>query len=116
MAVLSLFSYSMRLNTTGWDYARLTQRARDTAEHLLGLPWTDARLAAGTHSGGAGVDGDQVIWRVVSSRVDEATPLPPGSVGVGAANLKEISITCVAAAGAGVGRRDVTLVVLKVRE
>ena len=116
VAVLALFSYSMKLNATCWDYARLTQTGRDSAEHLVALAWTDVRLTAGTHVGEVTTDGLRVVWLVTDSRIDEATPIPPGSVAIAEANLKEITVTCSAPAGSGIGRRDVTLVVLKARD
>lgn len=116
VSILSLFSYAMKLNATGRHYAQLTQCARDTAEHLLALPWTDPQLAAGAHSGGADVNENQLIWRVSDSRVDESAPVPLVSSAFGEANLKEITITCVAGLEAGIGRRDVTVVALKVKE
>jgi Tfp pilus assembly protein PilV len=115
VAVLSLFSYAMRLNVTGRQYAGLTACARDTAEMVLALPWSDPRLAAGVHEGGRFSDGKVVLWRVEESRVDASAAVPLSDSGFGESNLKEISVTCLGTDAVGLGRRDVTVVVLRAR-
>jgi len=115
VAVLSLFAYAMRLNSTSRHYTSLTRCVRDSAEHLLALPWSDPRLSPGVHEGGADADGNSRVWRVRDERVDGSSSLPLSSTAFGEANLKEISVTCIGGREAGIGRRDVTVVVLKAR-
>lgn len=115
VGVLSLFPLSMKLTSTGRDYSLLTNRARDVAEMLLASNWSDPRVSAGAHRDGAGRDHIDIVWKVTDRVVDPSSPAPPGREGPNG-NVKVISITAVARGGTGVGRRDVTLVVMKGRD
>lgn len=126
VSILSMFAFAMELNVTGMDYATLTNRARDKSEELLASPWYDdlsgteviaLTLAAGNHSEAQPQSRLNLTWRVTDRVINQASPNPPGAVPAGAflPNIKEIDITAVATSASGVGRRDVTLSVLKVR-
>ncbi len=124
VSVLSMFAYAMELNVTGMDYATLTNRARDKSEELLASPWYDdlsgtvvlaPTLVPGAHSEAQPQSRLNVTWRVTDRVINQASPNPPGDLEATNPNIKEIDITAVATSASGVGRRDVTLSVLKVR-
>jgi len=115
VGVLSLVPFSMNLTSTGRDYSLLTNRARDIAENLMSSHWHDPRLSPGVHADGVGQGHIEATWNVRERLVDQSTPIPPGREGP-AGNLKVISITVVARGGTGVGRRDLTIVVMRGRD
>lgn len=115
VGVLSLVPLSVSLTSTGRDYSLLTNRARDVAENLMASHWDDPRLIPGAHRDGVCHGRIEVSWNVGERLIDQSSPNPPGREGP-AGNLKIISITAVARGGTGVGRRDVTLVVMRGRE
>ena len=115
VGVLSLFFFSTRLVSTGRDYALLCNRARDTAEVLLASNWNDPTVSAGAHRNSSERDHIRVVWSVSERIIDLSSPHPPGRE-TSEGNFKIISITAVAYQGAGAGRRDVTLVVMKGRD
>lgn len=115
VGVLSLVPLSVNLTSTGRDYSLLTNRARDVAEILLASHWDDPRLSPGAHRDGVGRSHIEVSWTVGERLIDQTSPIPPGREG-SAGNLKVISITAVARGGTGVGRRDLTLVVMRGRD
>lgn len=115
VGVYSVIPLSANLGSTGRDYALLTTRVRDVAEDLLVSHWEDPRLCLGAHREGVGRGRIDVTWTVEDRLIDEMSPNLPGRTGPGG-NLKVITITAVARGGTGVGRRDLSLVVLKGRE
>lgn len=115
IGVMSMVPLSMGLTSTGRDYSLLTNRARDVAETLLASKWSDPMLEPGTHREEAEQRRFEASWNVRDFSIDSSSPLPPGREGIGG-NLKVISITVITRGGTGVGRRDVTLVVMKGRD
>lgn len=115
VGVFSLVPLSMNLISTGRDYGLLTNRVRDVAEDLLASHWDDPRLSLGAHREGVGHSRIEVTWTVGDRLIDQMSPTPPGRTGP-AGNLKVITITAVARGGTGVGRRDLSLVVMRGRE
>ncbi len=115
VGVLSLVPLSVNLTSTGLDYSLLTNRARDVSENLLASDWDDPRLSPGVHRDGVGRAHIQATWNVRERLIDQSSPIPPGREGM-AGNLKVISITVVARGGTGVGRRDLTVVVMRGRD
>lgn len=124
VSVLSMFAYAMELNVTGLDYATLTNRARDKSEQLLASPWYDdqvggiilsADLTAGNHSETQPQSRLNLTWRITDFSIDQNNAIPPGSPNAVNPNVKTIDVTAVSTSASGVGRRDVTLSVLKIK-
>ncbi len=127
VSVLLMFTYSMELNTTGLDYATLTNRSRDKAEQLLASGWYDdatgaiimnADLDASTNPH-TEVQSDshlRLVWNIEDRVINQATPNFPGGTAVmGNANIKTIIVTAVSTSASGIGRRDVNVGVLKIK-
>jgi type II secretory pathway pseudopilin PulG len=115
VGVLTLFPLSMKLTSAQREYSLLNNRARDTAEVLLAVPWTDPELCAGNHRADPGDDHIGVVWKVEDRVIDSLSPTPPGRESTGG-NLKVIAITAVGRAGTNGVHRDLTLVVMKGRD
>lgn len=127
VSVLTMFSYSMELNTTGLDYATLTNRARDKAEQLLATAWfTDAAgntimdpdLATGAvHQEVQPESRLNLIWRVQDFEMNQSNTVPPGlpTSDPTLSNVKLIIVTAVSTSASGVGRRDTTVTALKIK-
>lgn len=127
VSVLLMFTYSMELNTTGMDYATLTNRARDKAEQLLASGWYDD--ATGTVIMNADLDATanphtevqsdshlRLVWNITDRVINQANPNFPGGVAVmGNANIKTIVVTAVSTSASGIGRRDVNVSALKIK-
>jgi len=115
VGVLTLFPLSMKLTSAQREYSLLNNRARDMAEVLLAVPWSDPELCAGNHRADSGPDHIGVVWKVEDRVVDYLSPTPPGRERANG-NLKVIAITAVGRAGADGVHRDLTLVVMKGRD
>lgn len=127
VSVLTMFSYSMELNSTGLDYATLTNSARDKAEELLATAWyTDAAgnivmnsdLSAGAvHQELQPENSLNLTWRVQDFEMNQSHPIPPGTTTANPtqANVKVMTITVVSTSAVGIGRRDTTVSAMKVK-
>lgn len=124
VSILTMFAYAMELNVTGMDYATLTNRARDKSEQLLASPWYDSPagtdilatdLVAGNHSEAQPESRLNITWRVTDFAIDQNNTVPPGSPSTINPNVKTIDVTAVSTSASGVGRRDVTLSVMKIK-
>jgi prepilin-type N-terminal cleavage/methylation domain-containing protein len=123
LAIAMLFTRSMSLNASGYDYAQLAAQARQVMEELSGLPYAHPRLAAtgtGPHRLARGhfelrytVTEYRVgSWAEVSADADASWPTAPAGTG----NLKRITLVVRSMAETGrIGRREVTLSALKAR-
>ena len=125
VSVLTIFSFSMKLNTSALDYSRVTHGARDKMEELLATAWyedlngsliMDPQLRAGvahrSSSPGAGV---QLVWKIRNFVLDPVTPLGRPTTDPQFADMKMITLTAISESGSGVGRRNATLCAMKVR-
>lgn len=115
VGVMSLVPLSMNLTSTGREYSILTNRARDIAETLLALRWNDPSLSPGIHRNQTDPDRMASSWTVSDRTIDLTSSAPPGRAGTGG-NLKIISITVAGNERTGIGRRKITLVVMKGRD
>lgn len=128
VSVLTMFSYSMELNTTGLDYATLTNRARDKAEELLATAWftdsvsgntiMDPQLSAGAvHQEVQPGNRLNLTWRVQNFEMNQSNTNPPGTAVADPtfANVKVIIVTAVSTSASGVGRRDASVSALKIK-
>lgn len=126
VAVLTMFTYSMELNTTGLDYATLTNRARDKAEELLASAWYDSSgvivldpdldPAGNPHTESQSDNHLNLVWTVTDWLINQATPnYPGGPPTLGDSNLKQIVVTAVSTSASGIGRRDVNVEVVKIK-
>jgi len=106
LGIVGLFSHSIVVNASGYDYAVLSGVARQALEQLQALPFEDAALVAGNHTlvDPTGTDRFTVTYAVTDFRVSEwsdvsapvgSTPPDPSAwpvPGVEAANLKRITL------------------------
>ncbi len=124
VSVLTMFGYAMELNVTGLDYATITNRARDKSEELLAAPWYDniggmniisPDLVAGNHTEAQPQNRLNLDWRITDRIINQSSPLPPGAPTNINPNVKTIDVTVVSTSASGVGRRDVTLSVIKIK-
>lgn len=121
IGIAGLFTRSMTINASSFDYALLAAEGRRMLEDLESLPFDHPRLAAtgrGPHH--ASVPGFEITYSVTDYRIDSAADVEgsvswPRSEG-GACNVKRVTVTVRALPKAGrLGRREFTVTALRVR-
>ena len=113
LGIATLFSHSMMVNASGYDYAVLASEARQAMERLRSLPFDDAALAA---TGGTPRTIDAMSGRITIRYTvedydlfdwgDVAGPTWAAVGGGGFANAKRITMTVMSAKSALPGRRQ----------
>jgi len=123
VSVLTMFSYSTRLNSRAEDFTGLCSKAGDTMEELLALPWSSggvdpALIPDVIHRKPAMGDGFEIRWEVEDSCIDRESPLPPGRrvTSAGEGNLKRIVVTVISRRKHGAGPRTISLVAYRMRD
>lgn len=126
-SILTMFSVAMDLNTTGFEYTELTHSVRTKAEELLASAWytddagrtvMDPELSSGAvHQLLRPESGLNLIWRVQDFEMSPSSPMPPGlpCAKPGNSNVKRIIVTAISTSAAGVGRRNATVSLLKIK-
>lgn len=124
ISTTGMVSYSMRLGTTGTEYSVVSNLARDRLEHLAACPYEHPDLLPDvSHTAHpAGIQAS-VSWQVAEHRLGPGATLPPALLGgdamrstaAGSGNLKLITVTVRSLAGAGLGRRTISIQSVKTR-
>ncbi len=124
LSIIGLFSESIRMNASGLDYTRINNMARDKLEALMTLPYGSPGLTLDADTTEKVFPDDQPAGALLSRTytvrelalsdsgdpdTDLSTPL---TAGLG--RIKEITVTVSSRRGFLVGRREVTVVGLKV--
>lgn len=116
LGIVGLFSHSIVVNASGYDYAVLSAVARQSLEQLQALPFGDGTLTAGDHTlpDPTGSGQFTVSYRVTDYRVSQwsdvsgAPPPDPSTwpipTGINPANLKRITLGVAAVGGDAMGR------------
>jgi len=127
LGIAVLFTRSMSLNASGYDYAQLAAQARQTMEELSGLPYSHPLLApteSGPHRLSRGhfelrytVTEHRVgSWADISAEDHDAGRHDAGWPAVlpGSGNVKRITLVVRSKADTGrIGRREVTVTAIK---
>jgi len=129
LSILSLFSFSTKLNSAALDYTSLTTCARDKMEELLDLSWhTDPKTgktlmdpalsSRGRHQEIRTREHIRILWRIQDFTLDVSQSTPPGHPASHpeAANLKRIIVTTISTSKAGIGRRDTTFTSYRIKD
>jgi len=129
LSILSLLSFSMKLNRTAMDYTTLTNCARDKMEELLDLSWHTDPITGKTlmdpalspqvpHKEIRPGEHMKIIWRIRDFRLDGSQPTPPGypASHPETTNLKRIIVTAISTSKVGIGRRDTTITAFRIKD
>ena len=127
LGIVGLFSHSILVNASGYDYAQLSAVARQTLEEMQGLPWNDLPATAATPAPWPDPTGSgrfAVRYTVTDyfiegwTDVSGATPLwptpDPGAAVLEVANLKRISLEVASTNQTLLGNRRFVVTALKV--
>lgn len=125
LGIVGLFSHSIVVNASGYDYAVVSGVARQALEELQALPFGDANLTAGDHTwpDPTGSGRFAVTYRVTDYGVGSWADVTGGAwptPTAGGGNLKRITLGVAApdveSSGVGrrVGRRELVVTALKV--
>lgn len=120
LAIIGMFTHAVQLNASGLDYTALTNSAKDIAEELMALDYTDPALVSGTLHTLPDLDDPPLEaeytvdeYRLDAVANDPATVLAGTTVAAGTGNLKVITVTVASPRAFVLGRRDVTVRVVK---
>ena len=124
LSIIGLFSESIRMNASGLDYTRINNMARDKLEALISLPYSSPGLTLDPDTTEKSFPDDQpagsalqrtytVREYALSDSGDPDTELSTPLV-AGTGRIKEITVTVSSRRSFLVGRREVTVVGMKV--
>jgi prepilin-type N-terminal cleavage/methylation domain-containing protein len=125
LGIAGMFSHSMLVNASGYDYAKLASQARFVLEELRARPFDDPTLVATggtprtwTPVGGATYSnrGFTATYTVNDFSVDDWTDLAGGwtAPGATAGNVKRITVTVASTTETLQGNRVLTVSAVKV--
>ena len=122
LGIATLFSHSMMVNASGYDYAILAAEARQAMERLRGLPFDDAALA---DTGGTPRTIDAMTGRIairytvddfaVNEWTDVAGATWPAPAGGAAVSAKRITMVISSSKNALPGRRQFVTSAVRIR-
>jgi prepilin-type N-terminal cleavage/methylation domain-containing protein len=124
IAIISLFTHGMQLNAAGADYTAVTNVAKTRAEALLATDYLHADLTQGSHTETLADPPLEVTWTVGEHHLRQGAVTPDqafgadpltSTVAANTGNLKVIAVTVASTSQMGIGERNTTVQVIKLR-